>query len=276
MLKNFRPTSNGQRFRVDVVREITDKNRRPKKSLLKRLKRFSGRSKGRITVRHKGGGALKLYRLIDFKRNKRNVKAVVKSIEYDPYRGASIALLSYIDGEYRYILSPSGLNVGDEVESSPIAPPKVGNALPLKSIPLGTLVHNIEIYPGRGGQMVRGAGTAAQVLAKEESGRYVHVRLPSGEIKRILSECFASVGVLGNADRKNMRLGKAGRSRYRGRRPTVRGVAQNPRSHPHGGGEGRSGVGLRFPKTPWGKKALGKKTRRRFSTEKYIIQERKR
>ena len=273
-LRTFRPTSRGQRRRVAVVKEFND-HTHPRRGLALRLKGSPGRSKGRVTVRHKGGGAKQLYRLIDFRRDKRDIKAVVRSIEYDPYRGANVALVCYSDGEYRYILSPLGLKVGDAVESSEKALLSVGNALPLKAIALGTLVHNIELFPGRGGQFARGAGTAAQVVSREDNGSYVQIRLPSGEIKRFLAGCYATIGQIGNLDHKNISLGKAGRSRHLGHRPTVRGVAQNPRSHPHGGGEGRSGVGLRFPKTPWGKHALGKRTRRRSGTNKFIVQRRK-
>lgn len=276
-LKSFRPTSNGQRGRIDAVKELTDGGKiTPRKSLIYRLKKAHGRSKGRVTVRHKGGGAIKLYRMIDFKRDKREIPAVVRSIEYDPFRAAPIALVCYTDGVYRYILAPIGLVVGEVIQASEKAPLKVGNALPLKLLPLGTVVHNIELSPGKGGQLVRGAGTGAQVVAREENGVYVHIKLPSGEIKRILSSCYATLGQVSNADHKNIKLGKAGRSRHLGIRPTVRGVAQNPRSHPHGGGEGKSGVGLKFPKTPWGKNALGKKTRNRVSTDKYIVARRKR
>lgn len=275
-LKSFRPTSNGQRGRIDAVKELSGGNNGPKKSLVYRIKKARGRSKGRVTVRHKGGGAIKLYRMIDFKRDKREVPAVVKSIEYDPFRAAPIALVCYSDGTYRYILAPIGLSVGEIIQSSEKAPVKVGNALPLKSLPLGTVVHNVELSPGKGGQLVRGAGTGAQVVAREENGSYVHIKLPSGEVKRVLSACYATVGQVSNPDHKNIKLGKAGRSRHLGIRPTVRGVAQNPRSHPHGGGEGKSGVGLKYPKTPWGKHALGKRTRRRTSTDKYIVARRKR
>lgn len=276
VLRKFRPVSPGLRRRISLVKEFDDRSVRPHKALSWRLKKSPGRSRGKVTVRHKGGGAVRLYRSVDFRRDKRDIPAKVKSIEYDPYRGANLALLSYPDGEYRYILAPVGLKIGQTVQASEKVQPRPGNSLPLGAIPLGTLVHNLEIAPGHGGQMVRGAGTAAQVISRDEQGGYVQVRLPSGELKRFLVGCYATVGQVGNLDHKNIQLGKAGRSRYLGRRPTVRGVAQNPRSHPHGGGEGRSGVGLRFPKTPWGKKALGKKTRRRRATDKFIVQERKR
>ncbi len=275
VLKKFRPTSAGLRGRVAAIEELDRQGAHFRKGLTRHIKKAAGRSSGRVTVRHRGGGVKRLYRLIDFKREKRSIPAVVKSIEHDPYRGAAVALICYRDGEYRYIIAPAGLRVGDLVEASDKASIKVGNALPLSSIPLGTSIHNIEISPGKGGQIARGAGTSATLSAREESGEYVQIKLPSGEVKRVLSSCYATIGQVGNADRKNTNLGKAGRSRYLGRRPTVRGVAQNPRSHPHGGGEGRSGVGLRFPKTPWGKHALGKKTRRRASTDKYLVKSRK-
>lgn len=275
-LKKYRPTSNGLRFRVDAVSETTNKESNPRRELSVRFKKSRGRSKGLVTVRHKGGGAVKFYRIVDFRRDKKNIKARVKAIEYDPYRAANIALVSYSDGEYRYILAPVGLKVGEFVESSENAPLLPGNSLPLKNIPLGTFVHNIEIYPGKGGQLVRGAGAAAQVTAKEDNGNYIQVKLPSGEIKRVIAECIATVGQIGNLDHKNTILGKAGRSRHMGIRPTVRGVAQNPRSHPHGGGEGKSGIGMKYPKTPWGKHALGKKTRKRVYTDRFIVQGRKR
>lgn len=245
----------------------------PEKSLLRPLKKKAGRNvQGRITVRHRGGGHKRLYRLIDFKRDKHGIPARVASIEYDPNRSARIALLVYADGEKRYIIAPLGLRVGDTVMSGPDAEIHVGNALPLERIPLGTQVHNVELYPGRGGQLVRAAGTSAQVLAKE--GDYVTLRLPSGEVRLVRKECMATIGQVGNVEHGNIRLGKAGRKRWLGRRPHVRGSAMSPRDHPHGGGEGRTPIGLPGPKSPWGKPTLGKKTRRNKATDKYIIRRR--
>lgn len=245
----------------------------PEKSLLRPLKKKAGRNvQGRITVRHRGGGHKRLYRLIDFKRDKHGIPARVASIEYDPNRSARIALLVYADGEKRYIIAPLGLRVGDTVMSGPDAEIRVGNALPLERIPLGTQVHNVELYPGRGGQLVRAAGTSAQVLAKE--GDYVTLRLPSGEVRLVRKECMATIGQVGNVEHGNIKLGKAGRKRWLGRRPHVRGSAMSPRDHPHGGGEGRTPIGLPGPKSPWGKPTLGKKTRRNKATDKYIIRRR--
>lgn len=245
----------------------------PEKSLLRPLKKKAGRNvQGRITVRHRGGGHKRLYRLIDFKRDKHGIPARVASIEYDPNRSARIALLVYADGEKRYIIAPLGLRVGDTVMSGPEADIRLGNALPLERIPLGTLVHNVELYPGRGGQLVRAAGTSAQVLAKE--GDYVTLRLPSGEVRLVRKECMATIGQVGNVEHGNIKLGKAGRKRWLGRRPHVRGSAMSPRDHPHGGGEGRTPIGLPGPKSPWGKPTLGKKTRRNKATDKYIIRRR--
>lgn len=238
------------------------------------MKKHSGRNhQGRITVRHRGGGHKRLYRIIDFKRDKIGIPGKVIAIEYDPNRSARIALIQYADGEKRYIIAPLGLKVGDTVMSGPDAEIKVGNALPLANIPVGTFIHNIELYPGRGGQLVRAAGTAAQILAKE--GDYAQVKLPSGEIRLINLKCMATIGQVGNVDHANIRLGKAGRKRWLGWRPTVRGSAMSPRDHPHGGGEGRAPIGLPHPKTPWGKCALGKKTRRNKLTDKFIIKRRK-
>jgi large subunit ribosomal protein L2 len=245
----------------------------PERSLLVPLHKKGGRNVyGRITVRHRGGGHKRLYRLIDFKRDKHDIPARVDSIEYDPNRSARIALLVYADGEKRYIIAPLGLRVGDELLSGRNADIRVGNALPLESMPLGTMVHNIELYPGRGGQMVRAAGTSAQLLAKE--GDYVTLRLPSGEMRRVRKECMATIGQVGNVDHGNIKLGKAGRKRWLGRRPKLRGSAMSPRDHPHGGGEGRSPIGMPSPKSPWGKKTLGKKTRKNKSTDKYIVRRR--
>ena len=271
-IKTYRPTSPGRRgMTVSTFEEVT--HTEPERSLLRPLRKRSGRNvHGRITVRRRGGGHKRQYRLIDFTRDKVDIPARVTSIEYDPNRSARIALLVYADGEKRYIIAPLGLQVGDTVMSGKDAEIRVGNALSLNRIPLGTLVHNIELYPGRGGQMVRSAGTSAQVLAKE--GEYVTLRLPSGEMRLVRKECMATVGEVGNMDHGNIKLGKAGRNRWLGRRPSVRGSAMSPRDHPHGGGEGRSPVGMPSPKSPWGKKTLGKKTRRNKATDKYIVRRR--
>jgi large subunit ribosomal protein L2 len=271
-VKVYKPTSPGRRGMTGATfEEITRVE--PERSLLRPLLKRSGRNAyGRITVRHRGGGHKRQYRLIDFNRDKVDVPARVRSIEYDPNRSARIALLVYADGEKRYIIAPLGLQVGDTVMSGDAAEIRVGNALPLMRIPLGTLVHNIELYPGRGGQMVRSAGTSAQVLAKE--GDYVTLRLPSGEMRLVRKECMATVGQVGNVDHGNIKLGKAGRKRWLGWRPAVRGSAMSPRDHPHGGGEGRSPVGMPSPKSPWGRKTLGKKTRRNKATDKYIVRRR--
>ena len=271
-IKTYRPTSPGRRgMTVSTFEEIT--RTEPERSLLRPLRKRSGRNVyGRITVRHRGGGHKRQYRLIDFNRDKVGIPARVRSIEYDPNRSARIALLTYADGEKRYIIAPLGLQVGDTVMSGEDAEIRVGNALPLERIPLGTLVHNIELHPGRGGQMVRSAGTSAQVLAKE--GEHVTLRLPSGEMRLVRKECMVTVGEVGNVDHGNIKLGKAGRKRWLGRRPAVRGSAMSPRDHPHGGGEGRSPIGMSSPKSPWGKKTLGKKTRRNKATDKYIVRRR--
>ncbi len=272
-IRVYKPTSPGRRgMSVSTFEEITKEE--PEKSLVVPLKKHSGRNhQGRITVRHRGGGHKRLYRIIDFKRDKIGIPGKVIAIEYDPNRSARIALIQYADGEKRYIIAPLGLKVGDTVMSGPDAEIKVGNALPLANIPVGTFIHNIELYPGRGGQLVRAAGTAAQILAKE--GDYAQVKLPSGEIRLINLKCMATIGQVGNVDHANIRLGKAGRKRWLGWRPTVRGSAMSPRDHPHGGGEGRAPIGLPHPKTPWGKCALGKKTRRNKLTDKFIIKRRK-
>jgi large subunit ribosomal protein L2 len=255
---------------VSTFEEIT--KTKPEKSLTVRLKKHAGRNnQGKITTRHRGGGAKRAYRIIDFKRNKLGVPAKVAAIEYDPNRSARIALLHYVDGEKRYILAPVGLKVGDRVEAGPEADIRVGNALPLKNIPTGTTIHNIELERGRGGQMVRGAGVGAQLMAKE--GDYAQVRLPSGEQRRVHILCMATIGQVGNTDHENRKLGKAGRSRHLGRRPTVRGSVMNPRDHPHGGGEGRAPIGGK-PQTPWGKPALGYKTRRNKRTDQFIVRRR--
>ena len=271
-IKTYKPTSPGRRgMTVSTFEEVT--RTEPERSLLRPLHKQSGRNvHGRITVRRRGGGHKRQYRLIDFTRDKVDIPARVTSIEYDPNRSARIALLVYADGEKRYIIAPLGLQVGDTVMSGKGAEIRVGNALSLERIPLGTLVHNIELYPGRGGQMVRSAGTSAQVLAKE--GEYVTLRLPSGEMRLVRKECMVTVGEVGNVDHGNIKLGKAGRNRWLGRRPSVRGSAMSPRDHPHGGGEGRSPIGMPSPKSPWGKKTLGKKTRRNKATNKYIVRRR--
>ncbi len=272
-LRSVNPTSPGRRGVVlPSFEEITKK--KPEKSLLAPLKKHAGRnSQGRLTVRHRGGGSKRRLRIIDFKRDKVGVPGKVVSIEYDPNRSARIALIQYADGDKRYNLAPNGLTVGAKVEAGPNAEVKVGNALPLRLIPSGNTVHNVEMHPGRGGQLVRGAGTSAQVLAREEEG-YVMLRMPSGEVRRINASCMATIGQVGNADHKNIKLGKAGRTRHLGRRPQVRGSAMSPRDHPHGGGEGRSGIGMPGPKTPWGKPALGYRTRKRKGVSGMIVRRR--
>ena len=272
-LKEYRPTSPGRRAMTgSTFKEITKD--KPEKSLLLPLKKKAGRNnQGRITVRHRAGGAKRRLRIIDFKRNKIGVPGRVAAIEYDPNRSARIALIYYADGDKRYILAPTGLNVGDVIKTGEDAEIKPGNTLPLKSLPSGTMIHNIEMKEGKGGQMVRSAGAAAQLVAKE--GEYCHVRLPSGEVRLIRSNCMATVGQVGNAEHQGINLGKAGRKRWMGWRPTVRGSAMTPRDHPHGGGEGRSPIGLPGPKTPWGKPALGYKTRRNRTSDKYIVRRRR-
>ncbi len=259
-IRLYKPTSPARRFMsVLTYEEITKKT--PEKSLVEYLKKNAGRNKqGKITVRHQGGGNKIKYRIIDFKRNKLDIPAKVAAIEYDPNRSAFIALLNYADGEKRYILAPQGLSVGDKVLSGESADIKPGNTLPIANIPVGTLIHNVEIKPGRGGQLVRSAGLSAQLMAKE--GAYAQVRLPSGEVRRIPMNAKATIGTVGNSDHENVRIGKAGRMRHMGIRPTVRGVVMNPVDHPHGGGEGKSPVGMPAPVTPWGKVALGLKTRK--------------
>ena len=271
-IRVYKPTSPGRRgMSVLTFDEIT--KTRPERSLVEPLHRTAGRNnRGRVTVRQRGGGHKRLYRIIDFKRDKFGVPARVSTIEYDPNRTARIALLVYADGAKRYILAPLGLTVGDTVQSGPEADIRVGNALPLHRIPLGTVVHNVELQPGRGGQMARSAGTSAQLMAKE--GDYGTLRLPSGEMRKVHLNCLATIGQVGNTDHANIKLGKAGRKRWMGRRPEVRGVAMDPSSHPHGGGEGRSPIGMPGPKTPWGKPTLGFKTRRNKTTSKYIVRRR--
>ncbi|MBV7328866.1 50S ribosomal protein L2 [Chloroflexi bacterium TSY] len=268
-VKVYRPTSPGRRdMSVSTFEDIT--RTEPERSLLAPLKQKGGRNnRGVVTVRHRGGGHKRRYRIIDFKRDNFGVSGRVNSIEYDPNRSARIALIVFDNGEKRYILAPAGIQVGDTIMAGPDAEIRPGNALPIRFIPLGTLIHNIELYPGRGGQLVRSAGNAAQLVAKE--GTMSQVRLPSGEVRYIDINCLATVGQVSNPDHANIKMGKAGRKRWLGRRPTVRGVAMDPASHPHGGGEGRSPVGMPGPKTPWGKPALGKKTRRNKRTEKFIV-----
>ena len=273
-LKKYKPTSPGRRFFTGrAFNEITKKE--PEKTLLQPLKKSAGRNVyGRITARHRGGGHKRKYRLIDFKRNKDMVPARVAGIEYDPNRSANIALLHYADGEKRYILAPLGLQVGDTLLSGPRVEIRPGNAMPLSAIPVGTFVHNIELNVGAGGQFARSAGSAAQLAAKE--GKYAHLRLPSGEVRLVSLHCRATVGQLGNLEHENIRVGKAGRSRWTGRRPKVRGSAMNPVDHPHGGGEGKAPIGLDSPVTPWGKPTKGYKTRRKKKqSDHYIVRSRK-
>ncbi len=271
--RQFKPTSPGRRGASGYTfDEITKK--KPEKSLLgPKHKRRAGRNdQGRLTVRHRGGGHKRLLRIIDFKRDKYGVPGRVSAIEYDPNRSARIALIFYRDGEKRYILAPNGLKVNDTIMSGPEAEVRTGSSLPLRNIPTGTLVHNIELQIGRGGQMVRSAGASAQLMAKE--GDYCLLRLPSGEMRRVRSECQATVGQVGNSEHNNIKLGKAGRTRHRGRRPQVRGSAMNPRDHPHGGGEGKAPIGLPGPKSPWGKPTLGYRTRNNKATDKNIVRSR--
>ncbi len=272
-IKFYRPTTNARRnMSVTDYSELSKVA--PERSLLVSLKKNSGRnSYGRITVRHRGGGVRTKYRIIDFKRDKIGVSATVESVEYDPNRSAFIALLKYEDGEKRYILQPAGLKAGDTVVAGPEADIKPGNALPLKNIPLGTIVHNVELYPGRGGQLARAAGNSAQLMAKE--GIYALLRLPSGELRNVSADCMATVGQVGNLDHENVKIGKAGRKRHMGWRPTVRGSVMNPNDHPHGGGEGKAPIGRPGPVTPWGKPALGYKTRKKKkSSDKMIVKRR--
>ncbi|HLT55344.1 MAG TPA: 50S ribosomal protein L2 [Bacillota bacterium] len=273
-IKKYRPTSNGRRNMsvLDFSEITTDK---PEKSLLAPLSKRGGRNnQGRQTVRHQGGGHKRQYRIIDFKRNKDGIPGRVATIEYDPNRTANIALIHYVDGEKRYILAPKGLQVGQMIESGENADIKVGNALPLANIPVGTIIHNVELKPGNGGQLARSAGAEAQILGRE--GKYTLVRLASGEVRLILSTCRATVGQVGNVEHELVRVGKAGRSRWLGKRPAVRGSVMNPNDHPHGGGEGRAPIGRKSPVTPWGKPTLGYKTRKRNKpSDKYIVRRRK-
>jgi len=271
-VRKYKPTSPGRRGMTgDLFEEVTKST--PERALIQRRKARGGRNRqGRLTVRHRGGGHQRFLRKVDFQREKRGVPARVAAIEYDPNRSARLALLHYSDGEKRYILAPFGLGVGDTVMAGPTADIRPGNSLPLASIPLGTLIHNIELQEGRGGQMARSAGAAAQLLGKE--GEFAAIRLPSGEVRRIRQDCYATIGEVGNPDHANLKLGKAGRKRHLGIRPTVRGTAMSPRDHPHGGGEGRSPIGMPSPKSPWGKPTLGKKTRRNKRSDREIIRRR--
>ncbi|WP_010095766.1 50S ribosomal protein L2 [Ornithinibacillus scapharcae] len=273
-IKKFKPTSNGRRnMSVSDFAEITTD--KPEKSLLAPLPKRGGRNnQGKLTVRHQGGGHKRQYRIIDFKRDKDGIPGKVATIEYDPNRSANIALINYVDGEKRYIIAPKGLQVGQMIESGVEADIKVGNALPLANIPVGTVVHNIELKPGNGGQLARSAGAEAQILGREE--KYTLVRLASGEVRLVLSTCRATVGQVGNLEHELIRVGKAGRSRWKGIRPTVRGSVMNPNDHPHGGGEGRAPIGRKSPMSPWGKPTLGYKTRKRNkASDKYIVRKRK-
>jgi large subunit ribosomal protein L2 len=272
-IRKYKPTTNGVRhMTVSTFEEITKTT--PEKSLLAKKNKYAGRnSEGKITVRHRGGGNRKKYRIIDFKRNKDNIPGKVAAIEYDPNRSANIALIHYVDGEKRYILAPAGLTVDMMIVSGPESDIKVGNALPLANIPVGSIIHNIEMKPGKGGQMVRSAGNSAQLMAKE--GDYAQVRLPSGEVRMVRIECRATLGVVGNSEHELINIGKAGKTRHLGIRPTVRGSVMNPNDHPHGGGEGRAPIGRPAPSTPWGKPALGYKTRKKNkASDKYIVKRR--
>jgi large subunit ribosomal protein L2 len=270
-IRRYKPTSPGRRgMTVSTFEEITATE--PERSLIEILPKHSGRNaQGRLTVRHQGGRQKRYYRKIDFKRNKAGVPAKVATIEYDPNRSARIALLHYVDGEKRYILAPLGLKVGDMVQSGTGAPIRVGNALSLREIPLGTQIHNIELYAGKGGQLVRSAGTSAQLMAKQDN--YAQIRMPSGEVRMVHLDCMATLGQVGNVDHENVQIGKAGRARLMGKRPEVRGSVMNPRDHPHGGGEGKAPIGGQ-PKTPWGKPAQGYRTRKNKSTDQFIVRRR--
>ena len=271
-IKQFKPNTNGQRKMSKLVNEEITKST-PEKSLTVRMTKNGGRNnQGKITVRHQGGGAKRKYRIIDFKRNKNDIVATVASIEYDPNRSANIALLNYADGEKRYIIAPKGLKVKDKVVSGENVDIKVGNALPIMNNPVGTMIHNIELRPGKGGSLARSAGASAQILGRE--GKYVMVRLSSGEQRLILGTCYATVGEVGNEDYELVKVGKAGRKRHMGIRPTVRGSVMNPNDHPHGGGDGRAPIGRKGPVTPWGKPALGYKTRKKKASDKMIVRRR--
>jgi large subunit ribosomal protein L2 len=271
-VKVYKPTTPGLRGMTGYTFEEITKSK-PERSLVIRKKKYSGRNNtGRVTVRHQGGGNRQLIRIVDFKRNKHGIPAKVTAIEYDPIRTARLALLTYVDGEKRYILAPVGLKVNDTLVSGATAEIRPGNSLPISNIPVGTMVHNIEVKEGKGGQLVRAAGGSAQLLAKE--GDYAQIRMPSGEVRLIRQACYATVGQVGNVDHSNIKLGKAGRKRHMGVRPTVRGSAMSPRDHPHGGGEGRQPIGMSSPKTPWGKPTLGYKTRRNKKTTQFIVRRR--
>jgi len=271
-VKKYKPVTPGQRGMTGYTFEEITKSS-PERSLIVIRREHAGRNaQGRVTVRHRGGGNRTYIRIVDFKRDKRDISARVAAIEYDPNRTARLALLNYADGEKRYIVAPLGLKVGDTVVAGAKAEIRPGNSLPLANIPVGTMVHNIELKPGKGGQLVRSAGGAAQLLAKE--GEYAQIRLPSGEVRLVLQTCYATIGQVGNLDHSNIKLGKAGRKRHMGIRPTVRGTAMSPRDHPHGGGEGRQPVGMPGPKTPWGRPARGYKTRNNKQTDKYIVRRR--
>ena len=271
-IRNYKPTTPGRRKMSTLVNEEITKST-PEKSLVVTIKKNAGRNnQGKITVRHHGGGSRRKYRIIDFKRNKVDIPATVISIEYDPNRTANIALINYSDGEKKYIIAPKGLKVGMEVMSGEGADIKVGNALPLMSIPVGTTVHNIELRPGKGGELARSAGSSAQILGRE--GKYVMIRLTSGEQRLVLGTCMATIGEVGNEDSSLVKIGKAGRKRHMGIRPTVRGSVMNPNDHPHGGGEGRAPIGRKAPVTPWGKPALGYKTRKKKQSDKFIVRRR--
>ncbi|QTM97883.1 50S ribosomal protein L2 [Sediminibacillus dalangtanensis] len=273
-IKKYKPTSNGRRgmSTSDFAEITTDK---PEKSLLSPIHKRGGRNnQGRLTVRHQGGGHKRQYRIIDFKRDKDGIPGRVATVEYDPNRSANIALINYADGEKRYILAPKGLTVGTEIISGPEADIKLGNSLPLQNIPVGTIIHNVELKPGRGGQLARSAGAQAQILGRED--KYVLVRLVSGEVRLVLGTCRATIGQVGNVEHELINVGKAGRSRWKGNRPTVRGSVMNPNDHPHGGGEGRAPIGRKSPMSPWGKPTLGYKTRKRNKpTDKFIVRKRK-
>lgn len=272
-VKKYKPITPGMRDMTGHSFEEITKGVSPERSLLVIKKNRGGRNaQGRVTVRHRGGGARRFVRIVDFKRDKFGIPAKVAAIEYDPNRTARLALLHYADGEKRYIVSPLDLKVGDSVMSGPNAEIRSGNALPISNIPVGTMIHNLEIKPGKGGQMVRTAGGAAQLLAKE--GDFAQIRMPSGEVRLVYQVCYATIGQIGNLDHSNVKLGKAGRKRHLGIRPTVRGTAMSPRDHPHGGGEGRQPIGLPGPKSPWGKPTLGKKTRRNKKTDQFIVRRR--
>ena len=271
-IRHYKPTTPGRRKMSTLINNEITKDT-PEKSLFKTLKKNGGRNNtGKITVRHQGGGAKRKYRIIDFKRNKLNVPGLVASIEYDPNRTANIALINYADGEKRYIIAPKGLEVGMQVVAGENADIKVGNALPIMNIPVGTMIHNIELRPGKGGELARSAGASAQILGRENN--YVMIRLSSGEQRKILGTCMATIGEVGNEDSSLVKIGKAGRKRHKGIRPTVRGSVMNPNDHPHGGGEGRAPVGRKAPMTPWGKPALGLKTRKKKQSDKFIVRRR--